>query len=106
VEESSEIPERPLHPVSSRPQMGSRYAVASTVTTLGRDPDNHVPLEHPSVSDHHAEIELRDGRYWIHDLGSFHGTYVNGVRVEHAPLQHGDEVKVGRLRLIFLGTPP
>ena len=40
----------------------------------------------------------------MHDVGSLNGTYVNGDRVDEAALQNGDEVRIGKFRLIFFAS--
>ena len=55
------------------------------------------------VSRRHADIErMDDGSYEVRDAGSLNGTYVNGERVEKATLSNGDEVQIGKFRMVFL----
>lgn len=63
--------------------------------TIGRRPGNHLVLDADNVSREHVAVERRDGEYYIVDLGSANGTYLNDERVEIAPLQHGDRVRIG-----------
>lgn len=86
------------------PNAGSRFLLDRELTTVGRHPDSHLFLDDVTVSRRHAEITNEDGGLTIHDLGSLNGTYVNGDRVEERPLQTGDEVQVGRFKLVFLGA--
>ncbi len=67
------------------------------VTTLGRTSDNTVAFSSDSnVSRYHAEIEWRDGEFWLIDLGSSNGTILNGERVEgDKKLSDGDEITLG-----------
>jgi pSer/pThr/pTyr-binding forkhead associated (FHA) protein len=53
------------------------------------------------VSRRHAEIRRRDGRFYLHDNGSLNGTYVNRQRVDEAELATGDELQVGKFKLVF-----
>jgi len=64
-------------------------------TTIGRDPANDIVLEDTTVSRRHAQIERQDGDVVLTDLGSSNGTFVNGRRVQQAPLRPGDEVVIG-----------
>lgn len=85
------------------PGEGSMYLLDRDVTTIGRDPANDVFLDDITVSRRHAEIRRRDDRFGVHDLGSLNGTYVHRIRVESTQLADGDEVQVGRFRLVFKG---
>ncbi len=86
------------------PNAGSRFLLDREVTTIGRHPDSHIFLDDVTVSRRHAEIR-RDGRdLSADDLGSLNGTYVNGERVEGRILGSGDEVQVGRFKLMFVGA--
>jgi len=60
---------------------GHRYPVGYGVTTIGRAPDNHIVLNHPSASGHHAEVRFENGRFVLYDKGSTNGTFVNGRRI-------------------------
>lgn len=80
---------------------GRAVALSATVTHLGRHPDSEVLLDDITVSRRHAEIERVGSAYSVRDVGSLNGTYVNGHRVEERDLEHGDEVQVGKFRLIF-----
>jgi hypothetical protein len=74
---------------------------------LGRESDNHVVLDDERVSLHHALISVRDGVYWLEDLGSTNGTFVGEdkrVMAAHA-LSDGEELRLGGVVLIFRGTP-
>jgi serine phosphatase RsbU (regulator of sigma subunit) len=66
--------------------------------TIGRSSNNDLVVAHLSVSRVHAEIRVQDGDYWIYDLGSKHGTYLNGAKLEKAKLTNGDRIQVGGLQ--------
>lgn len=71
-------------------------------TTIGRLPDNTVPIDDGSVSSHHAEITFKDGKHHLQDLDSTNGTFVNGEPVkEQVTLNQGDEVRFGRIESLF-----
>ena len=94
--------------VSSRPVTNVRLTtedrtivVQDGTHIIGRDPDAAVWIDSAVVSRRHAQLLVRDGRVSIEDLGSRNGTFVNGTRLTGAsPLAHGDEIRIGTLRLV------
>lgn len=90
--------------VRQGPEIGTRYRLDGVHITVGRVPDNQIQLDDFTVSRQHA-IFVRQGDAWlVRDLGSLNGTYVNNVRVDESVVRHGDEVQVGRFRLVaFFG---
>ena len=62
---------------------------------IGRRSENHIVLEADNISRNHAAIERRKGTYFVRDLASANGTHVNGLRVELAPLNEGDRLRIG-----------
>lgn len=66
-------------------------------TTIGRRPDNSLVIEDTSVSSHHAEILFENNAFFVKDLGSTNGTYLNGGQIKKAPLNHGDELRFGSI---------
>jgi hypothetical protein len=82
-------------------QAGARFVLESGRTCLGRHPDSEISLEDITVSRRHAEIEREAEGYVIRDVGSLNGTYVNQRRVDRSELRHGDEVQIGKFRLVF-----
>jgi ABC-type multidrug transport system ATPase subunit len=72
-----------------------------TSVVIGRDPNNYLPLNHPTVSFRHAAISKQDGGLLIRDLGSTNGTFVNGKRITQAPLSSGDEIQIGPFKLVY-----
>ncbi len=74
--------------------------------TIGRHPESDVFLDDVTVSRRHAEVRFEEGGYWAHDVGSLNGTYLNRQRIDNAPLSSGDEVQVGKFRLLFLAPGP
>lgn len=82
-------------------QAGERYALDADVTRLGRHPDSEITLDDITVSRRHAEVRHAPEGYVVADSGSLNGTYVNQERIESARLQHGDELQVGKFRLVF-----
>jgi pSer/pThr/pTyr-binding forkhead associated (FHA) protein len=73
----------------------------STLLTLGRGLNNDIILEDTRVSRHHAQLRYKTRRFWVTDLNSTNGTYVNGERISEVDLRHGDVVSLGGLELTF-----
>ena len=71
-------------------------------TTIGRSPDCEIFLDDVTVSRKHAVLTRRDGKFVIEDLGSLNGTFLNRHRIESAELNDGDELQIGKYRLMFL----
>lgn len=70
---------------------------------VGRHPGSSIVLADTFISGEHARLARHDGRWWVADLGSTNGTFVNGIRVERpTPLEDGDEVRFGRTALRFV----
>jgi len=69
---------------------------------VGRHPETDVFLNDITVSRKHAQFHRLGDRYWITDLGSLNGTYVNRDRIEETALESGDEVQIGKFRFVFL----
>lgn len=87
------------------PNAGSRFLVDREGTSIGRHPDSHVFLDDVTVSRRHATVDRRGDDLVVRDLGSLNGTYVNGERVEERRLETGDEVQIGRFKVLFVGAP-
>mgnify|MGYP006269981901 CR=1 FL=1 len=82
---------------------GESFPLASARLTIGRSPDCDVFLDDVTVSRRHAVLVRDDrGAYVIEDQGSLNGTYVNRHRIDASPLGDGDEIQIGKYRLIFL----
>ena len=90
--------------VQRGPGAGSRYLLDSDLSTVGRHPESDIFLDDITVSRRHVEFRRQDGSFRVHDVGSLNGTYVNGDRVDDAELQNGDEVRIGKFRLIFFAS--
>jgi ABC transport system ATP-binding/permease protein len=74
------------------------------VITLGRAPDNNVPLNHPTVSQYHAEIRKNGETFELVDKDSTNGVFVNGARVKKQVLRERDRISLGAIQLIFDGS--
>ncbi len=90
--------------VQRGPGAGSRYLLDTDLSTVGRHPESDIFLDDITVSRRHVEFRRQDGSFRVHDVGSLNGTYVNGDRVDDAELQNGDEVRIGKFRLIFFAS--
>ncbi|GAB4451108.1 MAG: DUF3662 and FHA domain-containing protein [Chloroflexi bacterium OHK40] len=73
----------------------------STAVALGRGLGNDIILEDTRVSRHHAQMRYRQRRFWLTDLGSTNGTFVNGERISETALRDGDVISLGGLELTF-----
>jgi pSer/pThr/pTyr-binding forkhead associated (FHA) protein len=87
--------------VQRGPNAGSRYLLDQEVTTAGRGPDSDIFLDDVTVSRRHAEFTRTPEGYVVSDVGSLNGTYLNRERIDRALLGNGDEVQVGKFRLLF-----
>ena len=92
--------------VKRGPNAGSRFLLDQDVTTAGRHPDSDIFLDDVTVSRRHAEFRREGSGYTVHDVGSLNGTYVNRERIDAVPLTGGDEVQIGKFRLLFLTRSP
>jgi FHA domain/zinc-ribbon domain len=89
--------------VKRGPDVGTRFVLKNAVTQAGRHPESDIFLDDVTVSRRHAEFHLQgDGRVVIKDVGSLNGTYVNRERTEQAVLNRGDEVQIGKFKLVYL----
>lgn len=95
-------PDAALLVVTRGPNAGSRFTLDADMTTVGRHPHSDVLLDDVTVSRRHAEFYRREGRFLVRDVGSLNGTYVNRERVEEVTLARGEELQIGRFRLVFL----
>jgi hypothetical protein len=87
--------------VQRGPNAGSRYLLDKDVTTAGRGPDSDIFLDDVTVSRRHAVFTRTEGGFMVEDVGSLNGTYLNRERIEKAPVANGDEVQIGKFRLMF-----
>lgn len=89
--------------VQRGPNAGSRYLLDQDVVRIGRHPAADILLDDITVSRQHAEMHRSGDRYELRDSGSLNGTYLNRRRVESAELHSGDELQIGKFRLVFYG---
>jgi pSer/pThr/pTyr-binding forkhead associated (FHA) protein len=81
---------------------GEAFPLERTQTTVGRTPDCDIFLDDVTVSRRHAIVARGANGFTIEDLGSLNGTFLNRHRIEKADLENGDELQIGKYRLIFL----
>jgi pSer/pThr/pTyr-binding forkhead associated (FHA) protein len=91
--------------VKRGPNAGSRFLLDQPRTSAGRHPDSDIFLDDVTVSRRHAEFRLETSEFQVVDVGSLNGTYVNREPVDSAVLANGDEVQIGKFRLVFLTGP-
>jgi pSer/pThr/pTyr-binding forkhead associated (FHA) protein len=94
--------------VKRGPNAGSRFLLDADLTTAGRHPESDIFLDDVTVSRRHAEFHRSPYTkgFTVRDVGSLNGTYLNRERIDAAELTSGDEVQIGKFRLVFLtGTP-
>lgn len=81
------------------PPPGASFSL-DAVTSIGRDVNNAIVVEDQFASAEHAVLTFRGRAWYVEDVGSTNGTYLNGSRVEGvSPLGFGDEIQVGQVRL-------
>jgi pSer/pThr/pTyr-binding forkhead associated (FHA) protein len=89
--------------VKRGPTIGSKYLLEGELTRAGRHPESDIFLDDITVSRRHAEFSrAADGKVVVRDVGSLNGTYVNRERIEEHVLSTGDEVQIGKFKLMYL----
>jgi pSer/pThr/pTyr-binding forkhead associated (FHA) protein len=87
------------------PNAGSRFLLDKDVTSAGRHPDSDVFLDDVTVSRRHAEFVRGDSgdgiEFTVRDAGSLNGTYLHRERVDEAHVSQGDQIQIGKFRLVF-----
>ena len=96
-----EIGEHAVLVVRSGDLTGSRFTLSKDVTQIGRHQDSDILLDDITVSRRHAEIIKTSKSLLVKDLGSLNGTYINQSRVDEFALKHGDELQVGKFRMVL-----
>ena len=81
---------------------GARFPLEKAATTVGRHPESDVFLDDITVSRKHAVFVTSGQETRVRDEGSLNGTYVNRERIDEAVLSSGDEVQVGKFKLVYL----
>ena len=91
--------------VTRGPNTGSEFDLEHVITTAGRHPDSDIFLDDVTVSRRHAEFRRDAGDFVVVDVGSLNGTYVNRDRIDEVVLHGGDEVQIGKFRLVYFTGP-
>ena len=86
------------------PNTGARFLLDDEQVAAGRHPDSDIFLDDVTVSRKHATFVASGGGYLVRDSGSLNGTYVNRERIDEAPLHQGDEVQIGKFRLVYYAS--
>lgn len=81
---------------------GSRMALDTERVAIGRHPESDIFLDDITVSRRHAEVVRTGSGHEVIDAGSLNGTYVNRNLIERAPLTDGDELQVGKFKLVYV----
>jgi len=90
--------------VQRGPGSGSRFLLDADVVNAGRHPDSEIFLDDVTVSRRHAEFHRQGDSFTVSDVGSLNGTYVNRDRIDRVRLNDGDEVQIGKFRLVFFAA--
>ena len=99
-----ELPEGAAVLVVKRgPNAGSKFLLDRDTVGAGRHPESDIFLDDVTVSRRHAEfVRSKSGGYLVRDAESTNGTYVNRERVDEVALENGDEVQIGKFKLVYL----
>lgn len=95
------LPGTALLVVLRGPNTGARFLLDDASVTSGRHPDSDIFLDDVTVSRKHAVFSRDSGAFSVRDVGSLNGTYVNRERIDESTLSTGDEVQIGKFRLVF-----
>jgi len=90
--------------VQRGPSAGSRFLLDTDLVGAGRHPESEIFLDDVTVSRRHAEFRRGPKGYRVADVGSLNGTYVNRDRIDEVELQNGDEVQIGKYRLVYFAS--
>ncbi|HYO31604.1 MAG TPA: FHA domain-containing protein [Nocardioidaceae bacterium] len=90
--------------VQRGPSAGSRFLLDTNEVSAGRHPDSEIFLDDVTVSRRHAVFRRTSDGYLVADVGSLNGTYVNRDRIDEVLLSNGDEVQIGKYRLVYYSS--
>ncbi len=86
------------------PNTGARFLLDDAEVSSGRGPESDIFLDDVTVSRKHAVFSREGEGFSVRDVGSLNGTYVNRERIDASPLRTGDEVQIGKFRLVFYAS--
>ncbi|WP_418790483.1 FhaA domain-containing protein [Phosphitispora sp. TUW77] len=78
-----------------------KFPLSEKGLIMGRRRSSDIPFDDSNISRVHASIDYLEGSFFVTDLGSTNGTYVNGVRISKKKLSHGDQIRMGTILLEF-----
>jgi len=84
------------------PEEGHRYKIDKEKITFGKNDDNDLVLNDEFVSRHHGEISFSKGEFFIRDLGSRNGIFINGKRVKGSIIESGSRIEIGKTEFNFV----
>jgi len=87
--------------IKKGPDAGMSFTINRNVIVVGRHPESDIFLDDVTVSRRHAEIRREGNAFNLLDTGSLNGTYLNHERIETSLLENGDEIQIGKFRLLF-----
>jgi hypothetical protein len=90
----------PILIITKGPGAGKKLPLVPMTMTLGREHDNNIELKDEDVARYHARISYRSGHYFLEDLESSSGTWLNDEKITEATLRHGDKLRVGATEMI------
>ncbi|MBW2067107.1 MAG: FHA domain-containing protein [Deltaproteobacteria bacterium] len=91
--------------VLAGPDKGRSYEIGDAPVYIGRSPENDIQISDSAISRRHLEITLREGKYFIKDLNSKNGTFVNGKRIRpglDCEISKGASIVIG-MSVVSLG---
>ena len=83
------------------PQKGRVFELAQGIATVGRDQTNSIQVLDFEISRRHAEFHFRGDEYWVFDLDSSNGTFLNGDQIASNRLKENDQIRIGQTLLEF-----
>ena len=86
---------------------GAQVDLGERTISVGRLGSCELPIDEPQASRKHFELQKRSGAFWVRDLGSKNGTYLNDTRLDgEAALKDGDRLRVGTTVMAYESAPP
>jgi pSer/pThr/pTyr-binding forkhead associated (FHA) protein len=77
------------------------FPLTKSVITIGRMEDNDLIIQEPQISRYHAKLDAEHGQFNLTDLDSTGGTSINGTRITHKILNHGDVISLAGIPLLY-----